>query len=247
MKIDKKVIVGIIIFLVIVLLVLCFCFGKKKESKTILETYTTLDYSKLIYKFDDGKALYSKFDNNNYLEGKTIDLKEALEKKVTTIDKILEEMDYVDSLNDGGSMIYQSKDKKFMIYACNSLSGNHNYYITGNYDDVCSFNSNVGVDTNCLDAKLGGMIADLENEVYKVDARKITSGNIYSWDIYKNDKVGSYAIIRTNDNQVIEDFKKYYNNLTSNYKYVNIYEDWYVFIGNGFDDIDLRELRECIK
>ena len=249
MKKNKIIICVVALLVLIIGIIVCLIlFNKNDKESVILEAYTTLDYSKLIYRIENGKFLYSKFDNNYYLKNGKLDLKKALESKKISVEDLIKEMDFVDSLNDGSSKIYKSKDKKIVMYECHSLNGNNNYYITGNlYDNVCNLDKVKKLDTLCLDNKLGGMIADLENNVYKVDAKEITDGNIYGWDIYKNDKVGSYAIIRTNDNKVIEDFKKYYNDLTSNYKYVNIYEDWYVFIGNGFDDIDLRELNECVK
>ena len=82
-----------------------------------------------------------------------------------------------------------------------------------------------------------------KEENYNV--RLITKGNIPSWDIYKGSK-GWYAIIKTDDEMVINDFKKWFSELNNNYKYENIYDNWFIFISNG-EDIELEELNDCIK
>ena len=158
--------------------------------------------------------------------------------------------------NDGGSKTYKSKDSKYYITECHSMifrddntnDTNENYYITGNGNDIsfCSYKKTSGLNHICLDNKLA-IIVDYDNtskfrENY--DARLITDGNISSWDIY-NGSMGWYAIIKTDDKKVIDDFKKWFNAKNSNYKYLNIYENWYVFISDG-NLIDFRILNDCI-
>ena len=247
-----KLVSVIIISLLVIGIILFFVFRPYH-----IEVKDTLNYSKMIYKFDDGRVLYSKYDNNYYIKNNKIDLKEALNNGTISIQKIIKDMEYVGGLNDGGTMIYKSKDSSFYLFDCHSIDfddngnmiRNNNYVITGNENDfdVCKYDKSKGIDTLCLNNKLGGYISNGDSNYYLVDARSITNGNIPSWEIYKNDNVGAYAIIRTDDEIVINDFKKYFNDIDSNYKYINIYEDYYIFIGNGFNDYNLRELNECIK
>lgn len=158
-------------------------------------------------------------------------------------------MNYYSALNDGGTIIYQSKNKKYYLFACNTITGNKNYYITGNGNDydVCTSENKIKLNQVCLRDKLDNII-DYDKTIKFRDnynAYLITSGNIPSWDIYSGSK-GTYAIIKTDDNVVIDDFKNYFNNINNNYKYVNIFENWYVFISTG-NDINLKELNDCIK
>ena len=103
------------------------------------------------------------------------------------------------------------------------------------------------LDQTCVSEKLGGLIANLENDIHYIDAREITTGKVLYFEVVKNKNVRSYAVIKTDDEIVINDFKKYFSNLKKDYKYTNIYENWYVFVGNGFNDYDLNELNDCIK
>lgn len=128
----------IIVVIVLVLLMsgLLYCFFKPFK----LEFSDTIDYTKPIYNIDDNIKLYSKFDNNYYVKNTKIDLSEALKNGTITIEQIKKQMTVYDELNDGGTIIYQSKNKKYYLFACNTIDGNKNYYITGNGNDfkVCS-------------------------------------------------------------------------------------------------------------
>lgn len=111
----------------------------------------------------------------------------------------------------------------------------------------CSKKIEEKFDQVCVSEKLGGLIADLENNINYIDARKITNGKVLNWEVVKNKNIGVYAVIKTDDEIAINDFKKYFSNLNKDYKYTNIYDNWYVFVGNGFNDYDLKELNDCIK
>ena len=249
LKYQKKVykyrlIMIISIFLILIFSILYIIFKPYK-----LEFSDTLDYSKPIYNIDDNTKLYSKFENNYYIKNIKLELSEALEKNVITIEQIKNDMVLSDALNDGGTTIYKSRDNKYYLISCNNYIGNKNYYITGNeYDySVCSYEKEIGLNNICLRDKLDDKVS--YDKTIKLrdnyNAYLITNGNIPSWDIYNGTK-GWYAIIKTDDEDVINDFKNWFNNKDNNYKYFNIYENWYVFISNG-NDIDFKELNDCIK
>ena len=107
-------------------------------------------------------------------------------------------------------------------------------------------NNQESVNKSCLSTELGAMIADVENQIHYVDVREITSKKVTSWEIAKNDKVGVYAIIQSDEESAINDIKKYFEGIDKNYKYKNITNNYYVFISNG-QDIDLDDLNKCIK
>lgn len=98
---------------------------------------------------------------------------------------------------------------------------------------------------NCVSSKLGGVIANLENEIHYIDARELTNGKVENWTIVKN-KVGAYAIIKSNDGTAIENLKDYFKRMDINYQFKNIIDDWYVYI-SGAENYNFNELEECIK
>ena len=98
---------------------------------------------------------------------------------------------------------------------------------------------------SCLEEQLGALIADVENDIHYIDVREITNNPVEGWTIVKN-KVGAYAIIKTEDEQAIKDIKHYFKNLNEKYRYENIKDSWHIFISNALD-YDFNELNECIK
>ena len=212
-----------------------------------LEFSDNIDYAKPIYNIDDNIKLYSKFDKNFYIKNNKKDLSEALKDGTITIEQIKRQMTVYDALNDGGTIIYQSKNNKYYLFACNTIDGNKNYYITGNENDfdICATKKTVGLNHTCLRDKLDNIV-NFNTSVKtrdNYDAKLITNGNIPSWNIYSGSK-GTYAIIKTNDDLVVNDFKKWFNEKSTDYKYLNIYENWYVFVSNGND---LESLDDCIN
>ena len=120
-------------------------------------------------------------------------------------------------------------------------------YLNLNKKVECNtFENEIKVDEACLSNMLGGMIADVENKTHYIDVREITNSKVINWKILKNDKVGAYAIIQSDEESAINDIKKYFEGIDKNYKYKNITKNYYVFISNG-QDIDLDELNKCIK
>ena len=239
-----KLIIVVIISILIICGLLFFFFKPFK-----LEFNDTIDYAKPIYNIDDNTKLYSKFEKNYYVKNTKIDLSEVLKNGTLTIEQIKKQMNYYSALNDGGTTIYQSKNKKYYLFACNTIDGNKNYYITGNGNDyeVCSYKKRNGLNHTCLQDKLDNIIGFDTNIKTRdnYDAKLITKGNIPSWDIYSGLN-GTYAIIKTNDEIVINDFKKWFNEKNTNYKYLNVYDNWYVFVSNG-NELDVKELDDCIQ
>ena len=86
----------------------------------------------MITKLENGRTVYSEFSENYYIDddGNKIDLKEALENNYISMDEIIKNMELMDSMNDGGSVIYKAKDnilngtKDLYLASCNSLEGN---------------------------------------------------------------------------------------------------------------------------
>ena len=84
------------------------------------------------------------------IHGGVLTLKEYMEQETPSsfesINNITNQLTIYDSLNDGGTTIYKSKDKDMTIITCNKLNGNNNIYI-GDYslefeDDMCQLIEN---------------------------------------------------------------------------------------------------------
>ena len=249
LKYQKKIYKYRIIAIIIILALIIVGFTYYIVKPFRLEFSNSLNYTKLIYAIDSEKKLYSKFDNNYYVKNSNIDLSEALKNGTITIEQIQNQMNYYSSLNDGGTIIYQSKNKKYYLFACNTIEGNKNYYITGNGNDyeICRIKNEKILNHKCLRDKLDNIIEFDTNTATRdnYNAHLITNGNILSWDIYTSTK-GTYAIIKTNDETVIEDFKEWFNKNNTNKNYFNIYDNWYIFI-NNVNDLNNIKLNECIK
>ena len=108
----------------------------------------------MITKLENGRTVYSEFSENYYIDddGNKIDLKEALENNYISMDEIIKNMELMDSMNDGGSVIYKAKDnilngtKDLYLASCNSLEGN------GGIKDIFIGNDeNIG--DNCVKKK----------------------------------------------------------------------------------------------
>ncbi|MCI9279609.1 MAG: hypothetical protein HFJ02_02270 [Bacilli bacterium] len=107
-----------------------------------------------IYQIDKENSIYSMFTENDYIDEKNnkMDLAEALEKGVISIEEILEKMEVYGALNDGGTLKYKyQKDEKklanidFFIYKCKSfkegsenIKYNQNIYIgASDFENPC--------------------------------------------------------------------------------------------------------------
>lgn len=95
------------------------------------ERYNSLNYYQYYKK--DNRIIYFAGDIKEFyiIDGKEITLKKYIKsyKSISdSINNITEKMDEKDELNDGGSIIYKSKDLNLAITVCKSLSGNKNIY-----------------------------------------------------------------------------------------------------------------------
>ena len=83
------------------------------------------------------------------MENAILELKDALDNKKITIKDIVNQMEYETSLNDGGTLIYNNKNKKisstdFYLISCHAYKKNmkeyiEDYYIMTDYlkSDIC--------------------------------------------------------------------------------------------------------------
>lgn len=89
---------------------------------------------KVIYEYADGRKIISEFANityQNYDEdtGK-LNLEDAIENGVITIDDLINKMDFLSTANDGGSNLYIYGEKSMVyLFTCHTLSGNENIII----------------------------------------------------------------------------------------------------------------------
>lgn len=115
--------------LVIMVMILAGC--NKKDILPVDDNVVDDSFT-MITKLENGRTVYSEFSENYYIDddGNKIDLKEALENNYISMDEIIKNMELMDSMNDGGSVIYKAKDnilngtKDLYLASCNSLEGN---------------------------------------------------------------------------------------------------------------------------
>ena len=98
---------------------------------------------------DEQKLYYYGIDSVKVkINNQEYDLKDALDTNKITFDKIFSVLDFVDSMNDGGSKLYKSNPNKysdlnnnFNVLECHTLNGNRDIYV-GRFNlsfgnDVC--------------------------------------------------------------------------------------------------------------
>lgn len=114
------------IFLFILLLFVSGCGSKPKLL--ISEEEIPSDLFE-IYKVNDYTTIYSEFEISYQNKKSLMSLHEALEKGFITIEEILNKMESVDALNDGGSVSfkYETKmndlaNKDFYLVRCKKLN-----------------------------------------------------------------------------------------------------------------------------
>ena len=126
-----------ILIISVIIYMLIIRINNNMELNTKLEINELLDKPKLITKVNDRK-IYSIYDSNKYGH---LSLKEAFDKRFVTVDKIVNNMNFVDALNDGGTNIYYSEEVAnvpIYLIECNNLSGNNNIYILNEMNiDYC--------------------------------------------------------------------------------------------------------------
>lgn len=105
---------------------------KEQDDKELFLIGNTLDDGRVIFFTFD--VPYIKGNNESYVS-------EALINHEITIDDFIKELDYVESVKDGGSKLYQyNKNKKifgtesFYVMVCNSLDNVRNIFVAKNND-----------------------------------------------------------------------------------------------------------------
>mgnify|MGYP007113985956 CR=1 FL=1 len=125
------------IFLIFIVTIMCCTFltgcDKSDEKETLIfsDEKSTHNYAE-IYKFDDGRVVYSEFANLQFRmnSGEIINLSDGLKNELISINDIIQQMNYIDSFNDGGSKLY-SYDKNnsdfantdFYLVQCHAVIG----------------------------------------------------------------------------------------------------------------------------
>ena len=134
--------------LVIMVMILAGCNEKNilsVDGNVVDDSFT------MITKLENGRTVYSEFSENYYIDddGNKIDLKEALENNYISMDEIIKNMEWLDSMNDGGSALYKAKGNslngtnELYLASCNSLEGN------GGIKDIFIGNDETIID-NCV-------------------------------------------------------------------------------------------------
>lgn len=176
------------------------------------------------------------------------DLKEALENKEITIEDFINNMQEVSTANDGGSKLYKATDKNKNLYyvvTCNTKAGDKDIYLSK--DENVIDNCNITTKEECLNDMLGAYIADVENDVTDLDNSKITDKEVDFYFNRVNSKVGMYSIIKTDNEDVIKDYEKYYKTKYKVYTKKELSDNYYVFVANGDKNLDLSNLDTCSK
>ena len=176
------------------------------------------------------------------------DIKEALENKEITIEDFISNMQEVSTANDGGSKLYKATDKNKKLYyvaACNTTAGDKDIYLSK--DENVIDNCNNTPKEECLNNILGGYIADVENNVTDLDNNKITDKEVDFYFNRVNSKVGMYSIIKTDNEDAIKDYEKYYKTKYKVYTKKELSNNYYVFVANGDKNLDLSDLDTCSK
>lgn len=130
-----------IILYVLCLFILVGC-SNKKEDVVLKEKFL------IGHTLEDGRVIHFSFDvpyNNSYIS-------EALINKEITIDEFLNNLDYLSTLNDGGSTLYEynldSKvygEEKFYVITCNSLNNIRDIYVA-KYKENLIYNCSKKID-----------------------------------------------------------------------------------------------------
>lgn len=99
---------------------------------------------KIIHEFADGRKILSEFKEISYEDFdrdiENTKLEEALERRIITIDDMIEQMELFATANDGGSKLYKfSTSEDTWLVSCNTKAGNKNIIIgtSSNIVDKC--------------------------------------------------------------------------------------------------------------
>lgn len=133
-----------ILILLICSILLINITGCSDTKEELLEEQVEQEKFMIGNTLEDGKIIHFTFDipyNNDYLST-------ALSNKEISLEDFINKLDYVDSLNDGGSKLYKYNEYKktfgdtsFYAIVCNSLDNINDIYVAKyreNLNDKCS-------------------------------------------------------------------------------------------------------------
>lgn len=147
MKNNKKIILGVIILILITVVSVVYInrgylketiFTKpktdEKKFEIFLEDETCKSEEIKLYTYDEGNSLYSRCGKVYYIgdDKEKIPLEEALSSNYITIKDITSKMEEIDAIYDGGTVVYEYKEKtndlsknKFRLEVCHKRNGSH--------------------------------------------------------------------------------------------------------------------------
>lgn len=106
--------------------------------------------------------------------------------------------------------------------------------------------SNVEI-MNCLKNNLQAYITTEKEGFTNLDQIEFTSLNtkLSYFNAGMKDKENMYAIVNSNEFEVIKDFNMYFSQKYSTYLSYNL-NDWNIFVHNELNDMNMEELKQCI-
>ena len=139
----------IVLALLIGLLFITGCNNKEEsviKTKKLIINNDLSDQISKIYTLEDGRIIYSKFEEINYVDSnnKIIELSEALKENKITMDEIMENNSEIDYANDGGSKLYKFEstnisDTDFVIIECNGMDSKEKSIIFGSDSTIIKY------------------------------------------------------------------------------------------------------------
>ncbi|MFR5856958.1 MAG: hypothetical protein ACLUFU_04010 [Bacilli bacterium] len=101
----------------------------------------------------------------------------------------------------------------------------------------------------CLNSLLGGYISSEKDEIKEMKISDIIDINLTNVDysFIGESEYGIYAILKTDDNSIIQELDKYFDQKYDSYQSVN-YNEYRIYAYNKINDFDLNEnLNQCFK
>lgn len=110
------------------------CDSDNQDKKSTFE-FEPIDLS-LIYTFEDNSKLYSELgDIDVFLSDGSFKLSDAISKNMIGLDEVIDRMNYVSEVNDGGSILYEYKvsdnglfNVNLMLVKCHKIIDGSNDY-----------------------------------------------------------------------------------------------------------------------
>lgn len=246
---KKNILVLIFTILVIlgfITLTLLLIKGNSKPNKKQNEKQ---EYSAQIYYELEDRNIYFhglnsiKFTYNN----ETKELKEWFKKDRNFLNKFLNSLEYEATMLDGGSKIYNHNDNKVIV--CHTLDKNYNIHIVKDLitsKDVCKIPmkndiiKNRELFLNNLIEEVGFYISSdttMPKELYIKDLIDVDMNEILYEKVMQNDRA-IYAIIKTDNDNIVKELDKYFEDNYKGYKKVGI-KNYYAYVYNNKIDFSL--------